>query len=204
MKIRTKLFEVSHLSCSGFKELSFSLLASELVCLSGPSGAGKTLMLRSLADLDVNKGSVVLQGTPREQIAPTQWRRQVGYMPAESRWWDHKVAEHFPSAQHELLEELGFKLDVLEWGVERLSSGERQRLALARLLANQPRVLLLDEPTANLDPDNIARVEQLVKNYLVENQAACLWVTHSKEQAGRIADRSLRLDLDGLNEEVPT
>ena len=84
--------------------------------------------------------------------------------------------------------------------MERLSSGERQRLALARLLANRPRVLLLDEPTANLDPVNIHRVEQLVKDYLAEQQAACLWVTHTREQIARIADRELDLDVTGLRE----
>ena len=195
---RMKLFEVRHLSSSNLSDLSFSLSESELVCLSGPSGAGKTLMLRSLADLDVNQGSVYLQGVQREQMPPTEWRRQVGYLPAESRWWSETVGEHFPRVQADILSQLGFEDEVLGWQAERLSSGERQRLALARLLSNQPRILLLDEPTANLDPVNTQRVERLVTDYLRRHRAACLWVTHAADQIERIAGRVLYLDSHGL------
>ena len=188
------LFEVSHLSRSGLSGVSFSLAASELVCLSGPSGSGKTLLLRALADLDISEGKVSLENTERQQFTPVQWRRQVGFLPAESRWWAPLVADHFPAVQQELFSQLGFGKDAASWNVERLSSGERQRLALARLLANQPAVLLLDEPTANLDPANTKKVEHIVLSYLHTHAAACLWVTHDAEQMERIADRSLVLE----------
>ena len=197
------LFDVSNLKRTGMPPVSLSLSAGELVCLSGPSGAGKTLLLRALADLDVNQGEVSLDGISREQLTPMAWRRQVGYLPAESRWWGSTVGEHFERVDNQQLSSLGFDTAVSDWRVERLSSGERQRLALARLLANRPRVLLLDEPTANLDPDNIRRVEQLVKEYLAEQQAACLWVTHTRDQIARIADRELDLDASGLQEALP-
>jgi ABC-type iron transport system FetAB ATPase subunit len=198
-----KLFEARHLSRTALGDLSFSLSESELVCLSGPSGAGKTLMLRSLADLDVSQGSLYLQGVQREQMPPTEWRRQVGYLPAESRWWSETVGEHFPRVPADIFSQLGFEDEVLGWQAERLSSGERQRLALARLLSNQPRILLLDEPTANLDPVNTQRVERLVTDYLRKNRAACLWVTHAADQVQRIASRVLYLDTHGLAEEMP-
>jgi len=197
------LFQVSHLHRAGLPPVSLSLSAGELVCLSGPSGAGKTLLLRALADLDVNHGELSLQGVSREQLTAMEWRRQVGYLPAESRWWGATVAEHFQRIDAQPLSRLGFDAAVADWRVERLSSGERQRLALARLLANQPRVLLLDEPTANLDPDNMRKVEQLVQAYLRDRQAACLWVTHSREQIARIADRELHLDAGGLHPGAP-
>jgi len=200
---RMTLFKARHLSCADLRDLSFSLSESELVCLSGPSGAGKTLLLRSLADLDVNQGAVYLQGVQREQMLPTEWRRQVGYLPAESRWWSETVGEHFARVQADILGQLGFEAGVLGWQAERLSSGERQRLALARLLCNQPRILLLDEPTANLDPVNIQRVERLVTEYLHRHQAACLWVTHAADQIKRIAGRALYLDTHGIAEESP-
>ena len=95
---------------------------------------------------------------------------------------------------------LGFEPDVMGWEVERLSSGERQRLALLRALANRPRVLLLDEPTANLDPANISSVESLVTDYQSTGEAACLWVTHSREQVHRIANRLLVLENQALCE----
>ena len=193
-------FEVSHLSRSALSDISFSLEASELVCLSGPSGSGKTLLLRALADLDVSEGKVSLENTGRQQFTPVHWRRQVGFLPAESRWWAPLVGDHFPAQQQELFEQLGFGQDVAGWNVERLSSGERQRLALARLLVNQPAVLLLDEPTANLDLENTIKVEHIILSYLHTHTAACLWVTHDTEQIKRVADRVLVLDGQGLLE----
>lgn len=197
------MFEVRNLRCTGLENISLRLSVGELVCLSGPSGAGKTLLLRALADLDLSEGEVLLGGAAREQVAPTQWRRQVGYLPAESRWWAASVGEHFPRIPQRLLEQLGFGADVAGWRIERLSSGERQRLALARLLSNRPRTLLLDEPSANLDPAMTGTVEQLVKDYLAEQQAACLWVTHDQQQIERIAHRKLYLDAAGLHESTP-
>lgn len=194
------MFAIRNLCRSGLQDLSLRLSVHELVCLSGPSGAGKTLLLRALADLDVNEGEVLLDGQARERLTPMQWRTQVAYLPAESRWWAPTVGEHFEELPVQLLERLGFSADVGAWQIERLSSGERQRLALARLLSNQPRVLLLDEPTANLDPATTGKVEQLVKGYVTEQRAACLWVTHARQQIERIADRELLLDAGCLHE----
>ncbi|HHH44747.1 MAG TPA: ATP-binding cassette domain-containing protein [Gammaproteobacteria bacterium] len=194
------LFEVSHLSRSGLSDISFSLDPGELVCLSGPSGSGKTLLLRALADLDVSAGRVCLGAVSREQVPPAEWRRRVAYLPAESRWWAPLVGDHFPDAQPAMFSQLGFGEEVAGWRVERLSSGERQRLALARLLANEPEVLLLDEPTANLDPVNTGKVESIVRAWLQAHRAACLWVTHDQAQTARIADRVLVLDSHGLLE----
>jgi len=129
-----------------------------------------------------------------------EWRRRVGYLPAESRWWAPLVGDHFPQGRQDLFSQLGFSADVSGWHVERLSSGERQRLALVRLLANQPSVLLLDEPTANLDLENTKKVEHIVLSWLREHGAACLWVTHDQAQIARIAGRVLVLDGNGLGE----
>lgn len=82
--------------------------------------------------------------------------------------------------------------------ISRLSSGEKQRLALARALMNQPRVLLLDEPTASLDPVATAAVEQLVADYRRDTNATVLWVSHDAQQAGRVGDRHLQLTATGL------
>jgi ABC-type iron transport system FetAB ATPase subunit len=80
---------------------------------------------------------------------------------------------------------------VLSWSVARLSTGERQRLALIRLLAQGPEVLLLDEATANLDPSNSARVEAIVGAYRGTQSAAVLWVSHDPAQRRRLGGRSL-------------
>ena len=81
---------------------------------------------------------------------------------------------------------------------DELSDGERQRAMIARTLAQDTDILLLDEPTANLDPVNTQRVERLVTDYLRRHQAACLWVTHAADQIERIASRALYLDNHGL------
>ncbi len=194
------MLTVSELTRPGLCPVSFSLKAGELVCLSGPSGSGKTLLLRALVDLDVNEGNVSLHGVLRESLPPQQWRRRVALLPAESRWWEATVEEHFTVLDSQQLRQLGFDQDVADWRVERLSSGEKQRLALLRLLANRPEVLLLDEPTANLDATSTQRVERLVKDYLHATGASCLWVSHDRQQIDRLCDRCFEMAATGLRE----
>lgn len=170
----------------------------QCVCLSGASGSGKSLLLRAIADLDPHGGEVLLDGVPSERIPAPQWRRAVGLLAARSHWWAPRVGDHFPGDGTSDLEALGFGSDVLSWSVERLSSGERQRLALLRLLRNQPKALLLDEPTANLDPQSERRVEAWVGEYCQRTGAAVLWVSHDPEQVRRVCQRALRLSERGL------
>ncbi|RMD70089.1 MAG: ATP-binding cassette domain-containing protein [Gammaproteobacteria bacterium] len=171
----------------------FDLALGEGECLgiTGPSGSGKTLLLRAIADLDPHGGEVCLDGIPYRHIPPALWRQKVGFLPAESAWWGRTVGEHF-ACLPPCLEALGFSREAMGWSVERLSSGERQRLALARLLCNLPRVLLLDEPTAHLDGESARRVEAVVRTYLQEGGAA-LWVSHDGRQIGRMAHRRMAL-----------
>jgi putative ABC transport system ATP-binding protein len=187
--------------------------AGELVFLSGASGSGKSLLLRAIADLDPNRGEAYCGDTARSSLTPSAWRRLVGLLPAESGWWAEQVGPHFPAAaapdEHHgtlepLLAGLGFAADVLGWNIARLSTGERQRLALARLLANTPKVLLLDEATANLDPENRTRVEEVVDRYRVERAAAVLWVSHDPEQRARLGGRRLVIRERGLRPELDT
>ncbi len=194
------MFDVSDLTRPGLPAVSFRLGEGELACLSGPSGSGKTQLLRALVDLDSSEGSVTLLGVRRESLPPQQWRRRVAFLPAESRWWAATVAEHFAVVDAEQLRRLGFDEDVADWRVERLSSGEKQRLALLRLLANRPEVLLLDEPTANLDAENIERVEKLVTDYVATQRASCLWVSHDERQITRLCERCLEMADAGLRE----
>lgn len=187
----------------GLAPVDLLIPSGGLAWVYGPSGAGKTLLLRAIADLDPHEGEAYLDGVARSSLPAPAWRRQVGYLPAESHWWGEQVGEHFAAPDPELLGGLGFDPDALGWEVRRLSTGERQRLALGRLLANGPDALLLDEATANLDPTNQERVEQLVARYRASRGAAVLWVSHDPEQRRRLAGACHRIDAGVLVEEAP-
>lgn len=129
------------------------------------------------------------------------WRKQVGLLAAESQWWYELVGDHFAKNDEPGFNTLGFDAGVLDWHVNQCSTGERQRLALLRLLQNRPKVLLLDEPTASLDPENVRLVEALVKNFCHNHAAAVLWVSHDPQQIQRLADRHLFLEQGTLREQ---
>lgn len=174
--------------------------AGECVCLSGPSGAGKSLLLRAIADLDPHQGEVWLDDREAASYAVTEWRRLVGLLPAEGHWWYEQVGAHFSHIDEAQWQMLGFTPEVARWQVTRCSTGERQRLALLRLLANRPRVLLLDEPTASLDPTGVRQVEALLQQYREQSQAAVLWVSHDPNQIARVANRHYRVEAGEVKE----
>jgi len=184
---------IEALSFLSLGPFDLTIEASQCVCLSGPSGVGKTLFLRALADLDPHEGRVYLDDEECQNIDAPHWRQQVAMLPSESQWWYETVGDHFPDKENRWLKRLGFDQQVLTWQISRLSSGERHRLALARLLGNRPKALLLDEPTANLDWENVLRVEALIADYRKDRGAPVLWVTHDPGQPPRVADRHLLL-----------
>jgi len=172
----------------------FSLRGGEIIAVRGPSGSGKSLMLRAIADLDPAEGEVSLNGTKRARIPAPEWRRRVAFVPAESGWWDDRVREHFPDGGGDtaLIEALGLDPAALDWEVRRLSTGERHRLAIARALVRKPEVWLFDEPTAALDAEAARRVEAVITQGR-DRGAAILLVTHDDAQAARLADRTLTM-----------
>ena len=165
----------------------------DCIALTGPSGTGKSLLLRSIADLDTHTGDIYLNGREHRSFSAPEWRLSVGLLPTESRWWCNTVGEHYIRRDWELLERLGFRPDVFSWPVSRLSTGEKQRLALLRILENRPQVLLLDEPTAGLDTVNTKVVEKIVGDYLEGAKASCIWISHDQEQVRRIGDRNITI-----------
>ncbi len=182
---------------------SLHIAPGECISLRGDSGSGKSLLLRAIADLDPHDGQVLLDGVACAQFTAPQWRKQVALLPAESHWWKDEVGAHFSGEECPWFETLGFSAETMHWQVSRLSSGEKQRLALARILMNNPRALLLDEPTASLDADNAAAVETLIGEYRRDTGAAVLWVSHDARQAARVGDRHLQLSTTTLIEGAP-
>jgi len=194
------------LTVIGLKRLhisvSFDLQDGECVALQGPSGVGKTLLLRSIADLDPNEGTVRLDGTLREAMPAPAWRKRVTYLAAEPGWWSDIVQEHFTDWDDALplVTRLGLPEDCGPWPIQRLSTGERQRLGLARALMLRSRVLLLDEPTSALDPASAAAVESLIAERM-SSGTSVVWSTHDNAQARRVGSRIFAMGLDGGIEE---
>ena len=196
------LLSVRNLRTHLLKPASFSLYAGECIAIRGPSGGGKTLLLRAIADLDPTEGVVSMEGRDRITMSAPEWRRQVGYLPAEPGWWGDTVGEHFTDWTTAVCfaRDLGFPDDANDWPIARLSTGERLRLALVRALIVGSKVLLLDEPTAALDPVAVGAVESLI-GARVRAGLAVLWVTHDMEQARRIAARQLVVSGGQVREE---
>jgi ABC-type multidrug transport system ATPase subunit len=147
-----------------------------------------------VADLDPHAGAVRLDDTRCEAMPAPAWRRQVTYVAAESGWWAERVGAHVADAgaARALLPALGIAPDALDWPVTRLSTGERQRLALIRALIQKPRVLLLDEPTSALDPETTRAVESLLRQAMADG-AGIILVSHDPAQAERLAARRFRM-----------
>lgn len=185
--------------------VSFDLRDCECVALQGPSGVGKTVLLRAIADLDPNEGTVNLDRTRREAVPAPVWRRQVTYLAAEPGWWSETVQEHFPAWDNALplVTRLGLPDNCGTWPIQRLSTGEKQRLGLVRALMLRSRVLLLDEPTSALDSASAAAVESLIAER-VSDGTSVVWSTHDDAQARRVGARLFLMNTDGSIEEHRT
>ncbi len=189
------MLTIEGLGRPGFGPFDLSLAKGACCGIAGSSGAGKSVLLRMVADLDPHQGRVTLDGQDRSAMPASAWRRKVVYLAAESGWWADRVGAHFPTAGAPFerdRERLGLESGILDWPVARLSSGERQRLAFLRGLMIEPRVLLLDEPTAALDPQATAAFEDILRERLSAG-AAALFVSHDAAQMTRVADRIYRI-----------
>ena len=189
------MLKISRLKVQSLRPLSMTLQRAECVAVQGPSGSGKSLLLRAIADLDPVSGEIFLDGASQQSMSGCQWRTKVRYFAAETGWWLETPRPHFPvNCRFEpVVEALGLDLKLLDRQIERLSTGERQRLGFARGLCDDPAVLLLDEPTAALDEEAERRVEEIILARLDEG-AIVLIVTHRKEQAARLAHRRLTIE----------
>jgi len=182
------MLTIQNLLISGYQPVSLDIAKAECIGISGASGSGKTRLLRAIADMDQHEGDVCLNGVSAAAMPASEWRKQVSLLPAESAWWFDHIGEHF-QAYNDYFPALGFGEEVMQWESARCSSGEKQRLSIIRLLENQPAVLLLDEPTANLDKHSVRQVETLIHQYLQTQQAAAIWVAHSDSQLQRMTQR---------------
>ena len=181
--------------------VSLAVAVGEVLAVVGPSGAGKSSFLRLLNRLDEpTEGTVRLDGTDYREIPPETLRTRVGYVPQRPALRDGTVGENVTigprlrgeSIDDRRVEALLERVDLAGYAgraVENLSGGEAQRVAIARTFVTDPEVVLLDEPTASLDPGAETRVEELLTDLITASDLTCVLVTHDREQARRLGDR---------------
>lgn len=200
--IRLQVRDLSFLDMGPF---SFAVAEGECVGLSGRSGIGKSQLLRAITELIPFQGKLLLDGIPSSNFQAPEWRARVTMVPAESHWWYDTVGDHYAAvadteSMARNLAFLGLDPQVRGWEVSRLSTGEKQRLALLRALQNEPIVLLLDEPSSALDAHHTEMLEEFVAAYRERTGASVVWVSHDPEQLQRVSARVLRMESGGLTE----
>jgi lipoprotein-releasing system ATP-binding protein len=195
-----------------FRDLSFQVQAGEMVAIVGQSGAGKSTLLHMLGALDApSAGTVYCASTNVAQLNPREAaafrNREIGYV-----WQFHYLLPEFTALENvamPLLARGTTKREALQlaanWlkevGLEdrgahrpgELSGGEQQRVALARALVNNPRLLLADEPTGDLDQTTAGRVFDLIESLHASHGLTSILVTHNLDLAARCT-RALRLE----------
>jgi len=222
-----KSYKTARRELSLFHGLHLEVQPGEMVAIVGQSGAGKSTLLHILGALDTpSAGTVYCASTNVAQLTPRQAaafrNREIGYV-----WQFHYLLPEFTALENVAMpllargkketggntSSLGWKRDALavagDWlkevGLEdradhrpgELSGGEQQRVALARALVNNPRLLLADEPTGDLDESTASRVFELIERLHVSHGLTSILVTHNLELASRCT-RALRLELGRL------
>ncbi|SCY83024.1 ABC transporter ATP-binding protein [Alkaliphilus peptidifermentans] len=188
------------------KDVSLKIVAGEFVNIMGPSGGGKSTLLRTLNGLEsFDEGTIDFNNKNIMEIDPIRLRQEISYVFQIPYLFGDKVRENieYPLKLHKkpiqekkiskLLENLNLTPDILEKNCKDLSGGEQQRICLLRSIILEPKVILLDEITSSLDPINTKLVEDFIKKTYELQQPTVILVTHSVEQAKRMGNRTVFL-----------
>ncbi len=191
-------------------DVDLAIAQGEWTAIVGPSGSGKTTLLQLLGSLEVpDRGSVLYKGRDLAEIGDLSGfrRRAVGMVyqlhnllphldvagnVEVALYGSHLRGAHRAARVAEVLEQVALT-DMHDRKPPELSGGERQRVAIARAIANDPEVLLADEPTGSLDPRNVERLVSLFMELKSERSMSVVMVTHDR-QVARMADRVLVLE----------
>ena len=192
----TKVFESENGKITVLEDVSVSVKEDEFLCLVGPSGCGKSTLLRIVAGLErADSGQILFHGQP--QLAPTPRITMIfqlfGLLPWKTSLENVTVALEVLGVKEESAEETArsyLRMVGLE-GFENtyphdLSGGMKQRVGIARALALQPEVLLMDEPCSAIDPIATAKIEELMLD--LKSKYTIVIVTHNMQQAARVSD----------------
>lgn len=187
--------------------VSLSAKIGRIHVLLGPSGSGKSTLLYALNRLrEITHGRIALEGTDIRSLDVLDLRRRIGLVMQKAIFFSGTVGENIlfgpmlrtkinssyqkssmPDPRH-YLQLVGLEPDWVSRNPNTLSGGQQQRVSLARTLANEPEILLLDEPTAALDTQASIHLEDLITRLCNNHNLAALWVTHDLHQAKRIAN----------------
>jgi putative ABC transport system ATP-binding protein len=200
-----------------FEGLNLELRAGEYLAVMGESGVGKSTLLNLLSGLDrPDSGRVLIEGTDLSALdddaATLLRRRSIGFVFQAFHVLPYLTVLQNVALPLDLLgirePERGRRADEMlqavglgglaERPARELSGGEVQRVAIARALVHQPRLVLADEPTGNLDPRNATQTLRLLREQIKGNAGAGILITHSRA-AAETADRILLLDAQGLH-----
>ncbi|MCK5252990.1 MAG: phosphate ABC transporter ATP-binding protein [Thermoplasmata archaeon] len=180
----------------------------ESFCILGGSGAGKSMLLRTIVRLhEPSSGEILLDGRTICDLEPSVLRRRVNLVPQSPAMLDGTVGDNLmfgldlagvppeeaKARASDALTVAALDPSFLDRRADKLSGGERQRVAIARAHALRPEVLLLDEPTAALDPRRTREVERAILDLKKATTLTMVIVTHDIEQARRLGDRTVLL-----------
>ncbi len=186
-------------------ELNLEVPAGEICVLVGPSGCGKTTAMRMVnRTVEITSGEIEVGGTAVTERSPAQLRREIGYVIQQIGLFPHRtIAENIATVPsllgwdrkrtnarvHELLELISLPGDVADRYPAQLSGGQQQRVGVARALAADPPVMLMDEPFGAIDPINRERLQNEFLRLQAEIRKTILFVTHDIDEAIKMGDR---------------
>jgi len=201
------------------KNLSMKIEANRLTCLLGGSGCGKTTILRLIAGLEIpEKGKIFINNklvTENKTIFSPPHKRNIGFVFQDLALWPHFTVYKniaFGLAEKKETNIENTVLDMLQFFrlekytnkyPHQLSGGQKQLVAIARALVLKPKILLMDEPLANLDVKLKRKILQYIKNLKEKFDLTILYVTHDHKEAFAIADKIIVMD-EGRIEETGT
>ncbi|MBP8628574.1 MAG: ATP-binding cassette domain-containing protein [Negativicutes bacterium] len=198
------------------KDISFTVQKKEIIALLGPSGSGKSSLLKSINMLNTPScGQIKYHNNDIQEISPMALRKKIGYVLQKPTLFGNDVMENlkYPCELHQkvfdinlvefYLKKVNLKPDILEKKPNELSGGEQQRISLVRTLLLEPEIILLDEVTSALDEDNTLLIEELIKYENENNELTVIFISHNNEQAKRLAQKVIYME-EGVIKEFTT
>lgn len=211
MKLKVKEVEFGYGSVPVLKDVCIELAASEMLGIVGPNGAGKSTLIRCIDRiLAPQKGTILLDGQDIKAMHQMELAKRVGYIP-------QTTSQVFPATVFDTVlmgrrPHIGWRssekdteivlamlkmLNIQEFAmrdINELSGGQQQKVFIARALTQEPEVLLLDEPTSNLDIRCQLEVMDIIKNIVVEKRISAIMAIHDLNLASRYADRIVMMN----------